>query len=110
MGSTNSAPRCPTCLSQPRLILKQIENGSRAWWCKECDVFTPLEINTDNSAFTTKFGSTSKPNSFIISQGKRASKFDQKEEEDKEDIKRLTGARAVTIKESLEETYDTTQQ
>lgn len=107
-GTSGSSRRCLVCADSPKLILKE-QDGKRGLWCKNCGSFEPTDSSTTNSNFTNKFGSTSKPNSFIISQNRRINIYDQKEAEDKEDIHKLTGSRSVTIKESQEETYDTTQ-
>jgi hypothetical protein len=100
-------PRCPICIEQWRLELFTSDSGKRMAKCiRGCGQLFDLETMQNQedggtmlvpSKYTSRYGSTQKHSSFIISQGhKKKSKQtgsinDQLSEADREDIQTSTG-------------------
>jgi Zn ribbon nucleic-acid-binding protein len=72
-------PRCPICLEHWRLTVTE-ENGIKVGYCQGCGKTIPLETTVNQETgdnmltptkYTSKYGSTSKQHSFIISKDKK---------------------------------------
>ena len=116
LGFTNtspSAPKCSICLEQWKLQVSTNSDGHKIGTCiRGCGTVFQLDEQGDSanaSKYTTKFGTANnqKYSSFIISQPRRKSKDALAEAELQDDIRKLTGSRSVTVKDSQQ--YDATE-
>jgi hypothetical protein len=108
----SSAPpfgRCSKCLEQTRLVLKDVvtDGGTeKKMFCPTCGTTQPFDQTTDvanTGKYASRYGSTSKPYSFIISQPKRKPRVDALADEDRDTIAAAFGSSSVELKESRED-------
>jgi hypothetical protein len=105
-SDTSAYGRCPVCIVQKKYILKEID-GKKMKYCTECgntEPFDPVAQQQTQGKYSSRFGSASKPNSFIISKPKRKGRADILVDQDKEDIQRAFGSSSAQLIDSREET------
>ena len=106
--SSRDFPRCPSCLEQWRLEIVNSEDGTKKMGkcVRGCGQLFELETMRNDETggnmltpkYTSKYGSTGKTHSFIVSKDKKKKRKDigsindHLSEEDRDDIRKSLGA------------------